>query len=368
MVMRRLIVGTKAGVGIIFAVLLGTGSLLAVLALGYDFGRVYLEQQSLRNAASASAQALATACAAGSPVCESQESAELFVQNFLDSNSADGQTALHELCGDAPLGSCKKLSSSLSDCVEYEGGESLIRVFAASREDQQDGFQLVFTDQEQVDLWQCAQAQWGSDVSESVTFNTLFDLGFPVCDYPGDQADVVWFQFQNSAKTPSISRETSCTLDIQGEPTDFINVANGAAGLDFPVGNCLNLVAVDSELAATLDKTNWRQLCSRDIGDFLDDAIASELPISVALIGTFTRYSGSNIDFNVLGTSSIVVKGYWITNTVNGGAAPPSGWTQYPVGAPADARCQSEIACIYGYHSSDLAIEIGGTEARLVQR
>ena len=366
--MRRLIVGTKAGVGVIFAVLLGTGSLLAVLALGYDFGRVYLEQQSLRNAASASAQALANACAAGSPVCESQESAELFVQDFLDSNSADGQTALQELCGDAPLDSCKNLSSSLSDCVEYEGGESLVRVFAASRGDQQDGFQLVFTDQEQVDLWQCAQAEWGSEGSEPVSFNTLFDLGFPVCDYPGDQSEVVWFKFQNSGATPDIPREASCNLEINGDFYEFIDVANGAAGIDLPVASCTSSVAIDTQDIISFGESNWKKLCSSDVGDFLDDAIANELDISVSLLGNFVRQSSSNIEFEVVGNATIRVLGYIIANNLAGGQVPPGGWGSYPPTAPLNKTCANNRPCIYGYYSSDLTIETVDTQARLVQR
>lgn len=368
MAMRRLIKNTNAGVGVIFALLLGTGSLLAVLALGYDFGRVYFEQQTLRNAASASAHALATACATQSTVCTDQASAEAFVQDFLNANSPDGDTALEELCGDVPLQACAALETVPTDCAAYEGTESLVRVTVASSQNQQVGFELLFTEQDQVDLWQCAQAQWGSDLVSVVELETMFDLGFPLCDYPGDQSEVVWFKFQNSGATPDIPREASCNLEIDGESYEFIDVANGAAGLDLPVASCTSSVVIDTQDIISFGESNWKKLCSSDVGDFLDDAIANELDISVALIGNFVRQSTANIDFEVAGNATIRVLGYIIANNLAGGQVPPGGWASYPPTAPANETCANNRPCIYGYYSSDLAIETVDTQARLVHK
>ena len=364
--MRRLAKGLNGGVAAIFAVLLGSGSLIAVIALGVDFGRVYLEEQSLRNSSSAAALALATACSDGSPVCSSQVLAEGFVQGFLDANSSDGTSGLDELCGSAPLAVCGAVTDNASDCEPYQGSANLVRVTATSKEPGLVGLRLFFTSQDQVELWHCAQAEWQDSQNGTLEFQTSLDLAFPVCDYPGDQTPVVWFQFQNSGNVPGIPRKVSCSVEIDGQTVAAVDYANGMAGIDIAVGNCLTQVSLVSGGIVGLGETNFTKLCNKTFSQFLDGVIAQQLEVPVALLGQFTRHSSNQIDFNIAGTSSIRVLGYVLSKQVGGGQVPPGGWAAYPAGAPKNYECGDKNPCIYGFYSAELVSGSVQNQARLV--
>lgn len=353
--------------GVIFAMLLGSGALLAVAALGLDFGRVYLEQQTLRNASSAAALALAQACANDSQACASQESATSFVQSYLNQNSPDSESAVHELCGSAPLEGCPATSDSPGDCNPYNGSLNLVRVTASSAESGTPGLRLFFTTQDRVELWQCAQAEWPVNILTPVSFQTQLDLGFPVCSHPGDNSPVVWFQFQSSSPSPAIPREASCVVEIDEELLEVNNYSNGMAGLDLRVGKCdkvANLVAGD---VVKLGQTDLTRLCSRRITTFLDSAISSGREVRVALLGSFVRQDAKKIDFQIAGVTNVQIFGYVLSPTVQGGAVPPGGWASYPVEAPAGLKCGGLNPCIFGAYSSALDFGTYIHQARLTQ-
>ena len=364
--MRGLIRGTKGGVGVIFATLLGSGALLAIIALGVDFGRVYLEQQTLRNASSSAALALATACSNQSAVCSDQGGAEVFVQEFLDSNSPDGTSALQELCGSAPLNACAQLASSASDCVEYLGVDNLVRVTASSKDPGMSGLELFFTSEEQVQLWQCSQASWSAAQTGDLEFQTSLDLGIPVCDFPGDQTPVVWFQFQNKGNSPGIPREASCDVMIGGQLVSAVDYANGMAGLDLAVGTCSTPATLVTAQIVQLGETNLTKLCSKSVEDFLDSAIVDQLEIPVALLGQFVRHGSNQIDFDVAGKTNIRVLGYVLSDKVSGGQTPPGGWQDYPASAPKNLECGTKNPCIYGFYTTELLSGSTQNKARLV--
>ena len=366
--MRGLIRGTEGGVGVIFATLLGSGALLAIIALGVDFGRVYLEQQTLRNASSSAALALATACSNQSTVCADQASAELFVQEFLDSNSPDGISGLQELCGSSPLNACAQLAASSSDCVEYLGLDNLVRVTASAKDPGLSGLELFFTNEEQVQLWQCSQASWSAAQIGDLEFQISLDLGIPVCDYPGDQTPVVWFQFQNSGNSPGLPREASCDVLIGGQLISAVDYANGMAGLDLAVGACANEVTLVTGQIVPLGETNLTKLCAKSVESFLDTAIAGQLEIPAALLGQFVRHGSNQIDFDVAGKTNIRVLGYILSNKVSGGQVPPGGWQNYPALAPKNLECGTKNPCVYGFYSTEVLSGSTQNKARLVYK
>ena len=364
--MRRLISDSRAGVGVIFAVLLGSGALLAVIALGLDFGRVYLEQQTLRNAASSGALALANACSNGSSVCASQASAEAFVKDFLDTNSPDGQSGLQELCGNSPLVSCAPVISNPRDCSAYQGSKNLVRVTASSVENGTPGMALFFTIQNQVELWQCAQAEWLQAGTGSISFQTQFDLGFPACDYQAGQAPVVWYQFQNIGANPGIPRKATCDVLVDGNLTHLVDVTNGLAGLDIPIGNCTTPVTLNSGDVIPMGETKFSKLCNKEVETFLASAVSTGAEIPVAVLGQFVRKSASQIDFDIAGQTKVRILGYLISNKISGGVEPPGGWSSYPPGAPNNVKCKNANPCIYGYYSAPLSFGTVANQARLV--
>ncbi|MCF8529577.1 MAG: hypothetical protein K9G13_06750 [Aquiluna sp.] len=364
--MRRLIKREKGAVATLLAVLLGSGALLAVIALAVDFGRVYLEQQTLRNASSAASLALANACAQDLSPCASQSAAELFVQDFLNANSADGDSVLLELCGSSPLATCVISSEKASACADYLGSDNLVRVIAGSKENGLSSIQLFFTDQDSVGLAQCSQSEWNIAGGGGQTLETIFDLGFPICDYVANQEPVVWFQFRNQQLHPDIPREQSCELEIGSESFSFVDVSNGVAGIDIPIGQCDQTAFLTLGQIVQLGETNLQKLCDDEIENFLDSVIANEQALTVGLIGAFVRYAPGNYDFEIAGKAAVRILGYRLTNNKTGGVEPPGGWDQYPVGFPANQSCKASRPCFYGYYVSEPEFVNGQVLARLV--
>jgi Flp pilus assembly protein TadG len=360
----------KGGVVSLFAVLLGTGALIAVMALAFDFGRVYREQQELRNSANAAALAVAWACAYGSDDCADESSAASFALQVLEDNANDGEVVLEEICGDAPLDACAPLSGASMDCQAYLGDQHLVRVTAATRGSEGDFLPLFFTptvsEVDSVQLWNCAQAEWSEGQAAEGEFDTEFDLAFPICDYPGDDTPVVWFRFSNGGNT-TIPREADCVLDgEEGGTIAFDDVMNGAASLDIPVDECddpTTLTVGDEEEFGT---ANWRQLCDSEVEDYLDDVIDQEESIRVALAGEFDRQNSNNIDITIAGYVDIRVLGYRFSNQVSGGEDPPGGWGDYPPGVPDNRQCGGTRPCIYGYYDSVPSVLAGMPSARLI--
>ena len=364
--MRRLIKREKGAVATLLAVLLGSGALLAVVALAVDFGRVYLEEQTLKNAASSGALALANACAYELDECSTQNKAEKFVKDFLDANSADGKTELTELCGDAPLDPCVIISEKTAACQDYLGSYNQVRVIATSLEKNKNFLELFFTNEASIQLAQCAQAEWALSAQPPSYMQTQFDLGFPICDYPGDQTPIVWFQFRTDPANPAIPREASCTVQIAGEPTSFVDLTNGLVGVDLPVGQCTSPVSVLLGGTLALGEKDLSQLCTNSVGAFLDTAISLEQDIPVAVLGEFNRKNKNSIDFKVAAEASIRMLGYRISGSLSGGATPPGGWASYPVGAGPNDTCSSTRPCFYGYYVSEPEFVNQQVLARLV--
>ena len=366
MAMRKLIESERGAIAALMAILLGSGALIAVLALAVDFGRVYLEQQVLRNASSSAALALAEACSQELASCQNLSSAETLVQSYLNANSPDGQSKLLELCGDSPLPACLLTSQKPSACKNYLGSNNLVRVIASSRENSVDSMSLFFTNQDSIELAQCSQAEWASGPTATGSVETSVDMGFPICDYLPAQQPVVWFQFRNQQLNPDVPREKSCQLTLSSGEVAFTDVSNGIPGLDINVGACDQSVTLDFGQIVQLGKTNFKQLCDKEIEAFLDSAISNETEVPVALMGSFVRYSSGHYDFEIAGKTSIRFLGYRLSGNTVGGAEPPGGWDAYPEGVPSNETCSAARPCFYGYYVTEPEFANTQPMARLV--
>lgn len=360
----------QGGTATLFAVFLGTGALIALMAIAVDFGRVYREQQELRNSANSTALAIAWACAYGSSSCADQSSAEDFAEQMLDDNASDSLAVLEELCGDAPLDACDGLSGESMDCLSYGGDRNLVRVTAATASDEGDFLSLFFapavSNVDQLQLWHCGQAEWEQGAEAGGNFDTVFDLAFPICDYPGDDSPVVWFRFYNGGN-PAVDREIDCVLSSPGGGSvAFDDVLNGAASLEIDVGECVDNVELSVDAEEDFGTSNWRQLCDSEVETFLDTVIDNEESVRVALAGEFDRHSSSNIDITIAGHADLRILGYRFTNQISGGQTPPGGWSDYPEGFPSNQQCAQSKPCIYGYYESVPSVVSQSPTARLV--
>ena len=100
--------GDRGAVGVLVAILLGTGVLLGMAAMAVDVGQLYSERAQLQNGADAAALAVATTCSAGT--C-----APGLSRQYADANAADGTAAVDLVCGTG-MGGCPASTGKITDC------------------------------------------------------------------------------------------------------------------------------------------------------------------------------------------------------------------------------------------------------------
>lgn len=107
----------RGAVGVLIALLIGSGVLLGMAALVIDVGQIYQNRAELQNGADAAALAIARQCALGT--CASG-SALATAATFADSNASaltQGTAGVSAVCGSDGLGSCSAyIGSGLTDC------------------------------------------------------------------------------------------------------------------------------------------------------------------------------------------------------------------------------------------------------------
>jgi Flp pilus assembly protein TadG len=125
----------EGAVALLVAVLFGFGVILAMAALTVDVGRLYFERRQLQNGADAAALAVvqdaALQCVTGP--CSPGSRA----QSYANANSADGTSAVVEVCGAgwSAVGPCAgQATPALTQCPAVPAGTSVwVRVRTATR-------------------------------------------------------------------------------------------------------------------------------------------------------------------------------------------------------------------------------------------
>jgi Flp pilus assembly protein TadG len=366
----------RGSIAVIFAVIMASGVLVGLIALAFDTGIVYQEQQTLRIASSAAARGLAAKCSIAAPQCASQAAATVLVQQLLNDNSADGKTAIEELCGVAPLNSCAPLTTKSQDCAAVAAGVNYVRVTAKTQTPTGTGIASTF---EQLlggrsaakvsnQLWNCGQAKWvvNTTTQQQISYNLLM----PACDYPGSSSPFVSFEFIDQGNTPSIPRTTNCTLQVGGAgPTATLtNVMNGFAPFDAQVGICDTAITVNLN-DVVFSNANTKKFCGGSVGSlgtWIDAKISSNTSVPVALGGDISSPASNQWYLRVIGFSTYKFLGYRISNSVQGGATPPGGWASYPPGVTNSARCNANNACLYGYYTTGPSFLTDTTTVQIV--
>lgn len=176
----------SGAMGVLFAVLFGTGAMLGLLALSIDVGAVYLERRTVQVGADAAAEGLGYRCALNAAECQSVGAATTFARMLLDANSGDGATAVEEVCG-STLGPCAPLSGREPDCQVAPVSGAYVRVTSQTDNAGTNRILTPFTDVldgsasdgDGVTLWGCAQSRWGKvDTAE-----LSLDVVLPPCEF-----------------------------------------------------------------------------------------------------------------------------------------------------------------------------------------
>jgi hypothetical protein len=105
-------------VGVLVALLIGGGALVAMGAMVIDVGQLYQERAELQNGADAAAIAVAKSCLTGT--CSSTIAAQYANENT--SALTGGKAGVSQVCGSGSLGACPASSGAMTDCPSAPSG------------------------------------------------------------------------------------------------------------------------------------------------------------------------------------------------------------------------------------------------------
>jgi len=202
----------RGAITTLFAILLGSGLLLAILGMVVDGGQVMVQKQLVRNAADAVAEAVAVHCAKATPgvdcmmdnyntvnITNGTVVASVPNADFLNTvaNPRGTDLAITLVCGRSTtatgLSPCPPLGSSPNDCQTnlalYSQYTDWVRVYTSSNPNGiQPAFENFLTDQPQAyQETACSQVYWGkaNAINVDTTGNQL-PFMFGVCDVPAN--------------------------------------------------------------------------------------------------------------------------------------------------------------------------------------
>lgn len=383
---HRRISDDRGAIAAIFAILLGTGALLGMLALSFDLGAVYLERRTVQVGSDAAATGVAQKCALHSPQCQDQASAGALAAVLVNANAEDSLTGIEELCGVAPLSSCAPLSARYADCREPQfpdgrltpADQAYVRVTTRTQTSDGSALRTVFSDlldgqggnSGGVTLWSCAQSAWGKVDSADVRV----PLAFGACNYELSGVPVVTPAFPPDPRSASrpIPLTVDCVNDVYSTAggvtaQPFTAVANGFAPISLGDPSCATDVPADVAQDFTLPLIDIRSLCGGSVGSFATylDAILAQDPLTPGglyfrypVLGAVSQQAPPNDDvvvFDVRSFASYRLLGYRLKAPRGagqpadyaGGQIPPGGWDGYPSGSTPVESC-AQRSCLYG--------------------
>jgi hypothetical protein len=130
LVLVRLRHDERGVVGVIVALLIGTGVLTGMCALVIDVGQIYQERAELQNGADAAALGVAKSCALGT--CTPGVAGQLANGNASNLTGRTEGVAL--VCGSGSLGSCPASTGSIADCPPPPPtGTNFVDVYTATQ-------------------------------------------------------------------------------------------------------------------------------------------------------------------------------------------------------------------------------------------
>lgn len=176
--MRLLGRDDRGAVGVLVAILIGGGVLIAMGALVVDVGQIYQNRAELQNGADAGALAVAKSCANGN--CQPSLAASEATQNA--SALTGNQAGVQVVCGSGTLGNCDFTSTGgLTDCPPNPAaGINYVDVRTKTKTPTGSLLPPVFArtivgnqNYDGTTVYACAQAEWGAATSASTLAVTI---------------------------------------------------------------------------------------------------------------------------------------------------------------------------------------------------
>jgi Flp pilus assembly protein TadG len=369
----------RGAISVIFAILISSSLILALLAIVVDVGVIYQERRTLQNSADATALAVAQECAeinntnpTPTTLCQSGDLSP--ASTFAGRNSDDGKTRVAIVCGkgSASLQECPPSTGGQFDCKDSSlaGVEQYVRVrtetlsrndvgtlkffFAPFLENSNDSFSLKA----------CAQVAWGAASEAPV----VFPLALPICFYADaaekqhnayDENSKYYEPSENCPYTP-VGSTVPIQIDVQvlkgmamftaingsdsGCPTVFDPVIIKIGDFLTPIapGNA-NVIASICEPAVR--NLGYTGTINTAYEDYLKDFVLGKT-LYVPVINEL--YNGDGKKLKVGYFFSVIVKGLKLKNVIEVGHGESGPASQVTKTGWKSTDCTSNTYCFYG--------------------
>jgi hypothetical protein len=343
-------------IGVLVAVLLGSGVLLGMGALVIDLGRVYQNRAELQNGADAGALAVASSCALGG-VC-SLATALPLATRYASANASGltgHQAALGLVCGSGLLGACLAGTGGITGCpLAPPAGTNYVDVNTLTLTGTGSGllpslFGGVLGSQGS-DVKACAQAEWGSPASATTAAFTISACSWYA--YTGDGAlyaapppyppGIPPTALSDHALTEHGTRGARATGCPPFQPSG--QDAPGTFGWTADSGNCSAFIGGGG--TSSYDGKTGPQ-APADCRSVLQSAQANHTVEYVPVYSSL-RPADDGLSYTLLGFAAFVITGYHLGS---GGTA--ADWLN-----PAN-NCTGDKFCIDGYFTRGLIPSTG---------
>ncbi len=330
-VLRLLGRDDRGAIGVLVAVLIGTGVLLGIGAMVIDVGRLYQNRAELQNGADAGALAVAKSCADGA--CDPSLAQPLASAN---ASSLTGHSdAATLVCGSGPLGGCPAGTGAMTDCpappaaaygwvdvhtaTQLPGGSTLLPPIFANTLAGNSSYSGTT-------VKACAQAAWGAATS-------AYSLGFTI-------SICQWNSLVNAGGVPF---GTEIALLIKGSAKPCA----GPAGQNIPGGfgwltsdsSCQAVIDLATATTYTDPGNNVSQGCQDAIRQIVASGATVYVPVFDSVSGT-----GSNAAYHVAGLAAFVLNGYQNLPGVHPDVV-PTGMA---------GSCTGNVPCLFGQFTQAL--------------
>lgn len=259
---RRNLTEDHGAIGLIFAIVVGSGVLFGLLAISVDVGNIYTERRVVQNAAD-------VAAASGAMQCAKNECTQVTVQNLMtgytNPSSPDLKTSVSALCIKQPgSAGCPEVGSKALDCRAVPSTLSkYVRVYTRSLDPSGSSLLIPWISNaiatsinSGTTVTACSQAAWGT----VKTVPVYYPFALPACGYSED-AD------QNFKELPSTNsgetRWAGCAVtDHDNQLKQFPSSPTGFVQVTLPgVSGCEVSTAVSIGQVLQINTANDQHLC-----------------------------------------------------------------------------------------------------------
>ena len=261
-ILRTRLTDDRGAIGLIFAIVVGSGVLFGLLALSVDVGNIYTERRVVQNAADAAAVSGAMKCAKGE--C-AQVTVQSLTSGYTNPSSPDLKTAVSSLCIKQPGSSgCTSVGAKVLDCRAVPSNLSkYVRVYTRSLDPSGSSLLIPWISNaiatsinSGTTVTACSQAAWGT----VKTVPVYYPFALPACGYEEDEE-------QNFKELPSTNsgdtRWAGCSVtDHEGIVNQFPNSPTGFVQVTLPgVSSCEVSTPISIGQVLQINTANDQHLC-----------------------------------------------------------------------------------------------------------